>query len=483
MRRAILRRMLLRWDDVASGRADNAHGHMVEIIGWMAVADVAEAHSYFLLTPEPMCCIGCLPGDPRHCIEVFSAVPLRSDGEPLHLRGKLARLTDDPAGWLYQLRDAVTVAPPLPMLGPARLTRRSMIAIGTSLALASCTNGAPAPQAPTSAAPANPEPNTDAARQMLQAVATVDAHSHAGHVFDIKRPVGDVSAPMRDGGMAVICLAIVADTPVTRILPDRRIAAFRNPAPGELYAWSGTEFRRAHEIVREQKLGVIEDAGALKAARSDNPSVVIAAEGADFLDRSLNRLDEAYELYKLRHLQLTHYRVNDLGDIQTEPPVHGGLTDFGAEVIRGCNARGIVVDVAHGTYDLVKRAASVTTKPLVLSHTSLSEKPSARSRLISPDHAMAVAGTGGVIGIWPPVWAFKTIPAYAAGMARMADVVGVDHVALGTDMLGLTTASAFDTYRSLPALAAALLQIGFNAEEIAKLLGGNYARVFDASMA
>ena len=45
----------------------------------------------------------------------------------------------------------------------------------------------------------------------------------------------------------------------------------------------------------------------------------------------------------------THYRVNELGDIQTEAPVHGGLTDAGAEVIRRCNRRGLVVDVAHGT--------------------------------------------------------------------------------------------------------------------------------------
>ena len=59
--------------------------------------------------------------------------------------------------------------------------------------------------------------------------------------------------------------------------------------------------------------------------------------------------------------------------------MHGGLTDIGAAVIRRCNARGVVVDVAHGTLDLVRRAAAVTTKPLVLSHTSLTTRPSGRS--------------------------------------------------------------------------------------------------------
>jgi microsomal dipeptidase-like Zn-dependent dipeptidase len=93
--------------------------------------------------------------------------------------------------------------------------------------------------------------------------------------------------------------------------------------------------------------------------------------------------------------------VNELGDIQTEEPVHGWLTDAGVEVIRRRNARGVVVDVAHGTLDLVRRSAAVTTKPLVLSHTSLTIRPRPFTRLITPEHVRLVAGTGGMIGIWP----------------------------------------------------------------------------------
>jgi membrane dipeptidase len=69
----------------------------------------------------------------------------------------------------------------------------------------------------------------------------------------------------------------------------------------------------------------------------------------------------------------------------------------------------------------------------------------------------------------------------AEGMARMAEVVGVDHVGLGSDMLGLTVPSVFDSYAELPDLARALLAL-FNPEEVGKLLGGNYARVFAASV-
>jgi membrane dipeptidase len=67
-------------------------------------------------------------------------------------------------------------------------------------------------------------------------------------------------------------------------------------------------------------------------------------------------------------------------------------------------------------------------------------------------------------------------------MARMVDLVGIDHVGLGSDMLGLVGASSFAEYDELPALAQALLQRGFSVDETRKLLGGNYQRVFAASL-
>jgi membrane dipeptidase len=184
----------------------------------------------------------------------------------------------------------------------------------------------------------------------------------------------------------------------------------------------------------------------------------------------------------LRHLQLTHYRVNELGDIQTEPPVHGGLSDFGADVVRRCNSLGIVVDVAHGPYDLVKRAAATSTKPLVLSHSALATHPGARSRLITPDHARVIAGTGGVVGVWPSSGTFRDLDGMAHGVKRMADVVGVEHVGLGTDMLGFISPPVFTTYEQLPLLANALLSAGFTQDEVSAILGGNYRRVFEMSV-
>jgi membrane dipeptidase len=468
----------LGWTEIATAAADRLDGAEVELAGFMAPAEPDEQHDYFLLLAEPTCCIGCWPSDPLAAVEVFAASPVPAEGRAVRLIGRWCRLIDDPAGWRYQLRAARLIAvedvPPEPLA----ITRRGLLAAGAMLGLAACVPAAPA------ASPS--EPDAALVRGMLAQAITADLHSHAGKVVigrnGVERPFLPVAEPMRAGGMALICLAVVADTPTTHV-EDGRIRAFRTPAPGELYEWSRRTFARAHQLVTEEGLGVVTDGASLDAATAAHPSVVIAAEGADFLEGQLDRVDEAYEFYQLRHLQLTHYRVNALGDIQTEPPVHGGLTDFGAAVIRRCNERGLVVDVAHGTYDLVKRAAAVTTRPLVLSHTSLAANPGPRSRRITADHARIVAGTGGVVGIWPPMTEFQDMAALAQGMARMVDVVGVEHVGLGSDMLGLLSPAVFANYRQLPDLARALLAAGFHEDEVGKLLGGNYVRVFRASVA
>jgi membrane dipeptidase len=357
-------------------------------------------------------------------------------------------------------------------------TRRRFVASGAASALALAALRVPPARAQQSSG-AGP---TVTARQLLTGALTIDMHSHAGRFVRDNTAFEPVAEPMRAGSLAVACLAIVADSPTHRVFPDRRIHPVRAPEPGELYAWSRAAFSRLLRLAQEQQLHVVGDTARLRAAPTAGPSIIVTAEGADFLEGRIERVDEMRISYGMRHLQLVHYRPNELGDIQTEDPVQGGLTDFGAAVVRGCNRLGIVVDVAHGTYDLVKRAASVTTRPLILSHTSLSPAPGRHSRQISPDHARAVAQTGGVIGIWPPASIFPTLSDMAEGFARMAEIVGVDHVGLGTDMRGLTGPSVLDDYRDLPVLTEKLLARGFAAADVGKILGGNYARVFAATI-
>ena len=176
-------------------------------------------------------------------------------------------------------------------------------------------------------------------------------------------------------------------------------------------------------------------AADLEAAhQAGEPAIIADVEGLDFLEGKLERLEEAHQR-GIRHLQLVHYTPNDIGDFQTGAITHHGLTEFGAEVIRACHRLGFVCDVAHATEDMVKQAVKVATKPLLLSHTAL---PGSRAmgptpltgRQVSPDHARAIAETGGSVGIWH---FFPSLDRYVDGLKEMAEIVGVDHVSIGTD--------------------------------------------------
>jgi membrane dipeptidase len=446
-------------DPAAAARHD---GETIELDGWTYPLRPEPAARYFALLAEPPCCVGCLPRDPEQRVEVFAAEPVAA-GSAVRLRGRWRHLPHDDGGWRWQLHEARVVA-----AKPA-FTRRGLLAAGPLLCVA-----AAAPVAPA------------AARDAVDAAA-IDMHSHAGSLIGVWRvhdnaPFTPLAAPMRAGGAAVLCLAIVPDAPALRSTADTRFEPFREPEPGELSAYGEQAFARLHALAAAEGLRLVTDAAALRAASSAAPAAIVAAEGGDFLEGDPAGVDRAYERWQLRHLQLTHYRVNELGDIQTDVPVYGGLSDVGVEVVRRCNRRGIVVDVAHGTYALVKQAAAASTKPLILSHTSLMERPPPRQRRISPDHARAVADTGGVIGVWPPLHLFPTVTALADGIARMVDVVGIDHVGIGTDMGGLIAGSCLPDYDALPSLTAALRRIGFAPADVRKVMGDNYARVFAATL-
>jgi membrane dipeptidase len=160
---------------------------------------------------------------------------------------------------------------------------------------------------------------------------------------------------------------------------------------------------------------------------------------------------------------------------------YDGLTDFGAEVIRESHRLGVVVDVAHATEHTAKAAAKVSTKPLLLSHTALAgSRAMATTRLaarcVTPDHARAIAETGGAIGIWA---IFENLDKYVEGLKEMVDVIGVDHVCVGTDQQ--VVPGVLQDYAQWVNLIAAMLRGGFTSEEAGKIAGGNYMRVFRAA--
>ena len=215
-----------------------------------------------------------------------------------------------------------------------------------------------------------------------------------------------------------------------------------------------------------------------------------------FLNGHLERVEEVYKR-GLRHLQLLHDKgdkVEPLGDIYTEPPSLGGLTAFGAAVVKECNRLGIVVDLAHASHETVLGALKVSKHPMIISHTSLDTQTGKNPRmakmmaprLISKDKARVFADAGGVIGVWTKLTG--SMEEYVAGLKALSDAIGVDHVGMGTDSDILSSRPGQSTNAAWPgqsgggffkSVVAEMLRQGFSPDEISKIGGGNFCRVFD----
>jgi membrane dipeptidase len=350
-----------------------------------------------------------------------------------------------------------------------------------SAMVAGCASGgrAEVPAAADASAP------YDAAIRLLREHVSVDVHTHAGPNGVTSRtapPSDDLARSMRAGRIAVLCLADVPDGPILGRDARNVLRALREPAPGFLYQYHRDRLDWLDTLTARHGIRRVLSVADLEAAhRAGEPAVILDIEGLDFLERKLERLEESYRR-GVRTMQLVHYTPNDIGDFQTGAVTHGGLTPFGADVIRACNRLGVVVDVAHATADTVKQAAKVAGKPLLLSHTALrgskaqGETPLVE-RQITPDHARAIAETGGSIGIWH---FFATPERYVDGLKEMADVVGVDHVSIGTD--ASASVGLFPDYDKFTVLVDAMLRGGFTAADTAKVIGGNYRRIFAASV-
>jgi membrane dipeptidase len=104
------------------------------------------------------------------------------------------------------------------------------------------------------------------------------------------------------------------------------------------------------------------------AHEHSKPTIVQTIEGAQFIEGKLDRVEEVSRR-GLRHLQLLHMSddmVKPLGDLNTDAPHLGGLTPFGADVVKECNRLGIVVDMAHASHETVLGALKASTQPLVI---------------------------------------------------------------------------------------------------------------------
>jgi membrane dipeptidase len=302
-------------------------------------------------------------------------------------------------------------------------------------------------------------------------------HSHVGATRL------DLREAMVKNGMLLIARTLSADRAVIQNEPGKGFRQVREPEPGELAAHFDGRLARVREENVNRNLTEVTSVAMLERLRAGNePGVVLAAEGADFLEGDLRRL-ETMRAKNVVHVQLVHYRVSEVGDISTAMPVHGGLTAFGKDVVRECNRLGILVDIAHCTQDGMAQALEISSKPLVYSHGHVTAATphwangTRRARAISTAMAKRVAEKGGVIGLWTPRSQYRTFDGYVDALVETAGILGAQHVGVGTDIAGIPGGSVVPTYDDFALLDEALAKRGVSAADIAAILGGNYLRV------
>lgn len=224
------------------------------------------------------------------------------------------------------------------------------------------------------------------------------------------------------------------------------------------------------------------DLQQLLARRAKGEAVVgglLAIEGAHALEGDLANLQKLKDA-GYRMIGLTHFFDNDLGG-SLHGVSKGGLTPFGVQAVRAIEEAGLIVDVAHASEKVVDDVLQISTKPIVVSHTGVRGACNS-PRNLSDAHMRAIAAKGGLVGIgyWDGA-VCDTTPAGVVKSLRYAiDLIGVDHVALGSDYDGTTTVR-FDASESV-ALIDAMLKAKFTEDEIRKVAGENTLRFLAAAL-
>jgi membrane dipeptidase len=259
-----------------------------------------------------------------------------------------------------------------------------------------------------------------------------------------------------------------------------------------------------------------------RIVKSKKIAAFLAIEGGHQIDDDLAVLRMYYRM-GIRAMTLTHFKNNNWADSSTDKPEHNGLTTFGKDVVREMNRLGMLVDVSHVSDKTFYDAIAVSTKPVIVSHSSsraISEIP----RNVTDEMLRALAKNGGVIGInfgegfisqkdvaalkaaiasnqsAPPDMTGRLLDDYAnmeyrkdladmkTGLATLSEVAdhvdhmvkvaGIDHVGIGSDFDGITAPpQGLEDISKMPALVAVLLKRGYSEPDLKKILGGNYLRV------
>ncbi len=218
---------------------------------------------------------------------------------------------------------------------------------------------------------------------------------------------------------------------------------------------------------------------ARRANRSNITAGLLSIEGLHCLEAELGNLEKLHAA-GYRMMGLTHFFDNALGG-SAHGLSGGGLTAFGRQVIQRMEALGIIVDVAHAAPQMVSDVLDLARNPIVVSHGGV-QGTCPGPRNLSDEHVRRIGSNGGIIGIG--YWDAAICEVSPAGIARavrhVAEIAGIEHVALGSDFDGAVQ-PPFDT-TGLVHVTQGLLSAGFSEAQIRMVMGENALRILRGAL-
>ncbi|MFV0474715.1 MAG: dipeptidase [Pikeienuella sp.] len=286
--------------------------------------------------------------------------------------------------------------------------------------------------------------------------------------------------------------------------------------------WEGTlesldSIARWRDMERENAdlIRIVRTAGDIRACERDGKlGVLLGFQNTNLLEDRI-RFIELFADMGVRVLQLTSNNQNELGGSCYEDE-DSGLSRFGREVVVEMARCGVLADCSHTGDRTTLNAIEHSPKPIAVTHANAASIfPHKRNR--SDEVLRALAETGGVIGCAAyrnitPDWACASVAGFAEMVARTVEIAGVDHVGIGTDFTHHNDEQFRDWMRRgrwtrtvqygagsardpgavaepewLPGperlgdLAGGLRGVGFSPEEVAKIMGGNWLRLYETT--
>ena len=237
--------------------------------------------------------------------------------------------------------------------------------------------------------------------------------------------------------------------------------------------------------LNEKQVGISyhpDDLVALK--NTGKKAIFLAIENGYAIGKNLNNLS-IFKDMGITYITLCHNGNNDICDSAKGEPEHNGLSPFGREVVKEMNRLGIIIDISHASDKTVQDVLELSTAPIIASHSSaraLCNHP----RNLTDDQIKAIAAKGGVIQVCLYNWFLSkqphpTILDAVAHINHIVQLVGIDHVGIGTDFDGDDTEKLIgcQAANEIINLTVELLRQGYTAEELHKLWGDNLLRVLN----